>query len=183
MRWNVPQNLALSTSYELPFGKGKTFARNAGAFSNALIGGWQVQDITILRSGLPFTPTISRDIANTGVGSQRPIRNGSGKASNPTLNAWFDKSAFALPNQYTYGNSRAYILQGDMMRQFDASLFKRFVITEGSSMQFRAEFFNVSNTTSFSAPSVTTIDTTSGGKVTSTFTNPRQIQFALKYNF
>ncbi len=182
-QFNVPHNLALSASYELPFGRGRAFGQNVNRFSNALIGGWQVQNITILRSGLPFTPTISRDIANTGVGSQRPIRNGSGKASKPTPSAWFDRSAFSVPTQYTYGTSRAYILQGDMMRQFDASVFKKFQITEGSSIQFRAEFFNVSNTTSFSAPSVTTIDTSSGGKVTSTFTNPRQIQFALKYNF
>jgi hypothetical protein len=49
-------------------------------------------------------------------------------------------------------------------------------------LQFRAEAFNLTNTPSFAIPG-TAIDTTSGGRVTSTFSSPRQIQFALKYNF
>jgi hypothetical protein len=47
---------------------------------------------------------------------------------------------------------------------------------------FRAEAFNVTNTPSFNAPN-TTIDTATGGRVTSTSSTPRQMQFALKYDF
>jgi hypothetical protein len=116
------------------------------------------------------------------VGSQRPIRLGSGKLSHPTLSKWFDTSAFAVPASYTYGNSGYNILRRDFYKDFDFSLFKTFQITDNSRLEFRAEFFNATNTPVFDIP-VTTIDTSSGGKVTSTANNPRQIQFALKYSF
>ncbi|MBV9442967.1 MAG: carboxypeptidase regulatory-like domain-containing protein, partial [Acidobacteriaceae bacterium] len=70
--YDIPQNLALNVGYELPFGKGKPFLSNAGRFTQALLGGWQAQGILILRSGQPFTATISRDVANTGISGQRP---------------------------------------------------------------------------------------------------------------
>ena len=49
-------------------------------------------------------------------------------------------------------------------------------------LQFRAEVFNLTNTPSFNAPN-TAIDTAAGGRVTSTASSPRQMQFALKYEF
>ena len=191
-QFNIPQNFAFSMSYELPFGTGKRYMTHAGRLENAVLGGWQVQNITVLRSGLPYTPIISRDVANTGVGSQRPIQVGNPKLSHPTLAAWFNQKAFALPAQYTYGTSRAFILQGDMYRQYDVSLFKNFQLTESTSMQFRSEFFNLPNVTSFNPPSLAAnstaapsaaIDTSTGAKILSTSTNPRQIQFALKLYF
>ena len=52
-----------------------TFARPAtltgnGAHGalNQIVGGWALAGIVTLRTGLPFTPTISSDTANTGVG-------------------------------------------------------------------------------------------------------------------
>ena len=95
--FDIPHILALSFGAELPFGNGKRFLSGAGQLANALAGGWQAQSIINYRSGLPFTPTISRDVANTGATDQRPNRIGSGKLENPTLDAWFDKSAFVEP--------------------------------------------------------------------------------------
>jgi hypothetical protein len=64
------------------------------------------------------------------------------------------------------------------------SLFKEFNVTEGSKFQFRFEAFNVPNSAYFSTPSNTNIDSaTSGGQITTTSNNPRQLQFALKYLF
>jgi hypothetical protein len=141
-----------------------------------------LQGIINFRSGVPFTPTISRDVANTGVGNQRPNQVGSGKLDNPTLNAWFDKSAFTVPAQYTFGNSGRGILRSDSQGSVNLSLFKEFAVTEGSRLQFRAEAFNVPNSVYFNPPN-TQIDTASGGKVTSTSNDARQLQFALKYIF
>jgi hypothetical protein len=69
-----------------------------------------------------------------------------------------------------------------MFRQYDASLFKNFKVTEGSTLSFRAEFFNLTNTTSFNAPNAT-VDSTSAGVVSSTSIPSRDIQLAVKYNF
>jgi hypothetical protein len=180
--FDIPHNLAASWGYELPVGRGKRLLNSAGGFTNALLGGWQIQGIVVVRSGRPFTPTISADRANIGIGGQRPNRLSSGKLDNPTVERWFDVSAFVLPAQFAYGNSGANILREDRFKTFDFSVFKQFRITEGSQLQFRAEAFNVTNTASFNAPN-TQVDTTAGGRVTSTASLPRQIQFALKYNF
>ena len=180
--FDIPQNLTASAGYELPFGRGKKLLSNANWFANGLLGGWQLQGIMVLRSGRPFTPTISRDVANTGIGGQRPNRTGSGKLDNPTIANWFDKTAFTPPPNFTYGNSGANILREDRFKNLDLSLFKQFQFTERVRLQFRAEAFNLTNTPSFSAPG-TNIDTASGGLVTSTISAPRNVQFGLKLNF
>ena len=65
--FDAPHLLAMSFGAELPFGRDKKFLSDAGTLTNALVGGWQAQSIVNYRSGLPFTPTVSRDVANTGV--------------------------------------------------------------------------------------------------------------------
>jgi hypothetical protein len=180
--YNIPQNLTVSAGYQLPFGKGRRFLANPNGFVNAALGGWQMQGIMVLHSGLPFTPTISRDVSNTGIGSQFPNRIGSGQLSNPTLSDWFDKTAFTIPANYTYGNSGSYILRGDKFKNLDFSLFKQFQVSERGRIEFRAEAFNLTNSPTFNPPG-TTIDTASGGVVTSTLSAPRNIQVALKFNF
>ena len=180
--YQVPHSLALSFGYELPFGKGKAIANSAGGITNAFIGGWQMQGILIFRSGVPFTVTMSRDVANTGVGGQRPNRIGLGKASSPTLAQWFNPADFVAALNFTYGNSGLRILSPDIVRTIDFSLFKQFHIKERAKLQFRFEAFNLPNTPSFAAPN-STLDTSTVGRVTSTSTAPRQMQVALKLTF
>lgn len=180
--FDIPQNLTASVGYELPIGRGKRFLSNSNAVATGVLGGWQLQGIVVLRSGRPFTPTISRDVANTGIGGQRPNRIASGKLDNPTIAQWFDKSAFVVPAAFTYGNSGANILREDRYKNLDLSLFKQFQISERMRFQFRAEAFNLTNTPSFSAPG-TNIDVASGGIVTSTVSTPRNIQFGMKLYF
>ncbi|HEY7497329.1 MAG TPA: carboxypeptidase-like regulatory domain-containing protein [Vicinamibacterales bacterium] len=176
--FDVPHNLALSVGWELPFGRGKRHLGDASGATQALLGGWQVQAIYIWRSGRPFTPTIGADRANTGVGNQRPNRVASGELDNPTVDRWFDPTAFVLPAQFTYGDSGANILREDSYKNLDFSVFKRF----GNKLELRVEVFNLTNTPSFSAP-LTAIDTATAGRVTSTFSTPRQMQLGLKFMF
>jgi hypothetical protein len=95
------------------------------------------------RSGIPYTPTVGRDVANTGVGSQRPNRIGPGELENPTLDLYFDKSAFVVALNFMYGNSGGSILRRDYLGTFDFSLHKEFSVTERSRLQFRADAFNL----------------------------------------
>jgi hypothetical protein len=183
--FDIPHLLVGSFGYELPFGKGRRFMSSAGTIANGFIGGWQAQSIINYRSGLPFTPIISSDVANTGATNQRPIRIGSGKLDNPTIDAWFDKSAFVVPAQYTYGNSGRNILRGDHQWNVDFSIFKRFEVTGTSSLEFRAEAFNLLNSVYFDIPAAANrgIDNAAGGRITRTSNNARQMQFGLKYLF
>lgn len=169
--FDVPQLFTFSSMYDLPFAKG-----------NRILGGWRLQGIFNYRSGLPFTPTISRDVANIGVGGQRPMVIGSCGLANPTLNDWFNQAAFAVPAAYTYGNAGANICRADHAADLDLSVSKAFAVTENTRLQLRVEAFNLPNTPYFSAPSGV-VDTSSGAKITGTSNNPRQIQLVLKYIF
>src|SRR6185369_3154117 len=148
--YDLPHNMAVSSVYELPFGKGRKFLSSAHPIVNGVLGGWEVAGILSARSGLPFTPTISGDRANTGVGGQRPNRIGDGTLDNPTVSHWFDTDAFAMPAQYTYGNSGRNILRADNLVTVDMTLKKNFMFSEERRLEFRAEAFNIANHPTFS---------------------------------
>ena len=180
---DTPHNLALSETYQLPFGHGRRYMSHSNGAVDAALGGWHLQSIIVVRSGTPYTPVVSGDRANTGVGGQRPNLSGTSTPGfQRSLRKWFDTGRYTVAPLYTYGQVRANTLRSDLYRQFDASVFKNFNLPRESVLSFRAEFFNLSNTTSFSAPNAT-IDASSGGQVTSTSVPSRDIQFALKYNF
>ena len=151
------------------------------AWNYALPGGWQVNGINTVQTGLPFTPTLNATTVNTGTGS-RPDRIGDGTLSNPTVDRWFDISAFATPPPFTYGNAGRNILYGPGRVNFDFSVFKEFQIKEGLRLQFRTECFNVFNTPQFDLPNAA-IGAANAGTITSIVGTPRQIQFGVKVVF
>jgi hypothetical protein len=192
--YNTPQNLAASGTYELPFGRSRKFLSNSNSFVDGALGGWQLQTIIVVRSGWPFTPTVSSDVANTGVSNQRPNLNPNGGVANfhRSLAKWIDPTRYVAAPQYTYGQVRANTLTSDIYRQYDASIFKNFSLPGESVLSFRAEFFNLPNTNSFNPPGAAAGSFTSTGApvtsssccaVLSTSVPSRDIQFALKYNF
>ena len=198
--YDTPHNVAVSGTYQLPVGRGRQFMAHSNGFVDATLGGWQIQTIVVLRSGVPYTPVVSNDVANTGVANQRPNPSSRSTANfKPSIQSWFDKARYITANlnpdgstrmdtdstgtgQYHYGQVRANSLRSDLYRQYDASIFKDFHLPAESVLSFRAEFFNISNTTSFNAPNAT-VNATGGGVVSSTSVPSRDIQFALKYNF
>jgi hypothetical protein len=182
--FDVPHQIAISGIYALPVGHGKMFLSRSSALLDEVLGGWQAQTIVVLRSGTPYTPVIGGDRANTGVGSQRPNLNpgGCNSSFHRSIKTWFDRGCYVDAPVFSYGVVRANTLRADVGRQIDASLFKNFALPGESTLSFRAEFFNLPNLTTFAAPS-TNIDSSTGGQITATGNSPRQIQFALKYNF
>lgn len=182
--WDVPQNLAISGIYLLPVGRGRRFLNRTSGPVNGVLGGWQLQTILVLRSGTPYTPTVSGDRANTGVGGQRPNLNSAGCSSgfHRSLSDWFNQSCYVDAPTFSYGQVRANTLRSDNYRQYDVSIFKNFGLPRESTLSLRGEFFNLTNTATFAAPSGN-VDAASGAKITATSNTPRQIQLALKYNF
>jgi len=181
---DVPHQVAISGIYALPVGHGKAFLSHSNTFVDEVLGGWQAQTIVVLRSGTPYTPVVGSDRAGTGVGGQRPNLNPAGCTVNfqRSLATWFDRKCYIDAPVNSYGTLRANTLRSDVGRQIDASLFKNFALPSESTLSFRAEFFNLPNLATFGTPS-TNIDSGTGGQITSTNNTPRQIQFALKYNF
>jgi hypothetical protein len=193
--YDLPQTLSASFDYALPFGHGKQFLSNANRLVNELVGGWEATGIVTSRSGIPFTPTINGDVANTGVSGQRPTVLGSpiyvGQA-----NCWFyvaansactsldpaGTSTFGVPGTYTYGNGGRNILRANGLEEVDFSLLKNLPIDEARQLQLRAEVFNILNHPTFSAPSGA-INSSSGGQVSTTLNAARIIQLGVKFIF
>lgn len=175
----------------LPFGKGQRFGENLTGAANAIVSGWQLNGVTTLRSGRPFNVTLNFDNQNDGQRSQhqRPNAFGDPQPSgfNGTQAKWFNTGAFQIPAPYTYGNLGRNALYGPGLQTWDFGLFKNIPITEGSRLQFRAEFFNAFNNVNFANPNASIgqqgADTPGFGQISGVVTNQRQIQFGLKYLF
>jgi hypothetical protein len=169
-------------SYELPFGRGKPFVSSANGFVNAVIGGWQIAGITYLRTGTPFSLSITT--TQTGWRATRPNAVGSGalSRSDRSINRWFDPSAYSLPAPFTYGNSARNSLFGPGDMVFDASALKSFSILERVKVQLRGEFFNLPNHTNLGNPATNISVPSTVGRITSAG-DPRQVQFGIKFLF
>jgi hypothetical protein len=103
----------------------------------------------------------------------------SGKRS---INHWFDTSAFTTPAQYTFGNSGRDILNGPGFHNIDFGLSREISLVEGTSLEIRAEAFNLFNTPQFGLPNATLGQSTTA--VISSVTKPqRQIQLAARLHF
>jgi outer membrane receptor protein involved in Fe transport len=178
--FDIRHRLTIAWNYVLPFGVGQKWL-NGGGPADYVLGGWQVNGINTIQTGLPFTPTLSATTVNTGTGS-RPDRIADGTLANPTVDRWFDTAAFVTPAPFTYGNAGRNILYGPGRVNFDFSLFKEFLIKEGFRLQFRTEVFNLFNTAQFDLPNAA-IGAANAGTITSIVGTPRQIQFGLKAVF
>lgn len=204
---DVPQIFTASVAYELPFGPGKSWLSGPGPLGQ-IAGGWQVNTIGTLRGGFPTD--IRTNVLPTGIFNTFNVADRvSGQAT--TLGAWtvdnyLNPGAFSVPGTtpsvtgaqiQEYGNSARRVARGPGSRNADVSLFKNFRITERYLLQFRAEFFNFTNTPTFflpsaSSPTLTCIGSPgsacnaknpSFGKLTSGTATGRQIQFGLKLYF
>jgi hypothetical protein len=173
-----------SFNYELPFGPGRAFLAEATGLRGALVGGWQVNGIVSLASGVPFTPFVSQDVAGTGrPGSQWPNRSCSGKLDNPTPDRWFDATCFTVAAPGTFGTGGRNTLVGPGRANVDLSLFKQFAVRADHRLQLRAEIFNLFNRANFAQPNATIDAPLTVGRISSTSTDSRQVQLALKYLF
>ena len=128
--------------------------------------------ITTARSGQPYNITVPGDLANTGnTGYLRGNLVGDPNIANPTPAAWFNKSAFAAPAQYTFGNLGRYAMRSSAFWNIDFSIFRQFPFKERRSIEFRAESFNLPNTVIMGTPNGSVLDP-NFGKVTGTANSP-----------
>jgi hypothetical protein len=130
--------------YDLPFGRGQSFARNGEGWRDALVSGWTVSSIVTAQSGFPFTPQLSYNPSNNG-DTRNPVRpflnpnfKGSVVIGNP--NQWFNPNAFLAPpvNSGFYGNVGRDTYIGPGLATWDFSVLKNTRIRESLNLQFRA---------------------------------------------
>jgi hypothetical protein len=173
-----------SVSYTLPIGKGKALLGSLNGIGNTLIGGWELQGIQAWSSGLPYTITEGVDQNNNlGDTEEHPNRVVGVPLypSGPAVSSAFNPAAFVLQPFGTYGNSGRNIIWTAPQLQLDTSLFKDFALKERMKLQFRAEFFNMTNHANFRNNSLSNnFNASNAGSYTAAQPG-RQIQFALKF--
>jgi hypothetical protein len=183
--FDTRHRLVISPIYELPFGKGKAFLNNANGVAGKFVSGWTVTGILTLRDGLPFTVVEQADVTNRGnaLSPDRPnVICNPNDLSNPSPTEWFDTACFVQQAPFTYGNSGRNITRGPSLKTLDFSLLKSTDITERAKIEFRAEFFNITNHPNWGTP-VRVLGSSAFGTINHTAADSRQIQFALKLIF
>ena len=154
---------------------------------------WQFSGVLVLQSGLPITAVDSTagSVYGNLVGFTRAECTGANPASSGSvsnrLNGYFNSAAFAAPpvvgDGTGFGNCGVGILRGPDQRNIDLGIQRNFAVTEASAVEFRAEFFNFTNTPKFGLPVNDRAAGPAFGVISSTVSNPRIVQFALKYRF
>ena len=195
--FDIPQRVVISYVLELPFGRGKPFLHSG--VGSAIFGGWRTSGVYTFASGLPFTVTSggSFDSAIDPYGAATALPNVIGT---PTVvgntSCWFYVSnnaacralrpsatdAFALQQIGQFGNSGRNTLRGPHTNVFDFALMRDFPLTETARIEARWEMFNLANTPQFALPNGTISDS-SVGTITSLASDPRIMQFALRFSF
>lgn len=191
--------LTVDGVYQLPFGRGQAFAKDANRLTNALIGGWQLSGINRTTSGLPFTlfePGWTTNWQQEGYGvvtGKVKMRRHFDSSGNPQF---FDNAA-AINSGVTSGSpvrlpypgeaGERNNFRGDGYFDIDSGLAKSWGLNtfgEQGSLKFAWEVYNVTNTVRFDPNSIGS-GLTSGnlGIADALLTQPRRMQFSLRYDF
>jgi Carboxypeptidase regulatory-like domain len=183
---------------DFPFGRGKRFGSDVNGFVDALIGGWELSGLARWTSGFPV---------GVGNGAQWPTNwqlsgyatqvgaaptNGAVKNPDGSVNIFGNAAAVTqalaafqpdLPGQVGNRNT----LRGNGFAGLDLGLSKRWKMPykESHTLQFRWDVFNALNLTRFDVNSLNLSITNASnfGNYTGLLTNPRVMQFQLRYGF
>jgi hypothetical protein len=191
--FDMKHALIISGNYDLPFGKGKKFLSGLNGIGNAMLGGWSTNWVYTYYSGQP--QVIGCTIATTeGLGCNSLTVAGTNPYQNVRdaqgYKVIWNPAAFTNPPRATtigqtdlspLGGGRNQ-LSGPSQYGIDFSVFKSFVFKERFRSEFRAEFFNLTNTVNFNLPT-SNFQAANFGRLEFQRNNPRQVQLALKLYF
>jgi hypothetical protein len=181
---DVRHNFIFSSTYELPFGKGKAYGSDWSSALNAIAGGWRIGGIFQTRSGLPITVIDGRARSLQGErGSERPNCVGDPMPSDPTITNWLNINAFAAVPMGTFGNCPVGVARAPGYTNLDLMLAKRIEAGGARYAEFRVEAFNALNHPSFGPPARDISVPNTFGIITNTISSPRVVEFVLKFYF
>ncbi len=178
---DAPHRFVLNGMYHLPFGDGRRF--NPKGVAGKILNGWEISAIYTFQSGGPLAFSNATNTTFAQGGGQRPNLVGDPKIADAerSVTRWFNTAAFAAPAAYTFGNVPRSLgtVRSAGISGIDSSVVKNTKVTERISLQFRTEFFNLTNTVRFSPPN-TSFGSAAFGQVSAASNQPRVVQFALK---
>jgi len=176
----VRHRFLTSFIYQLPVFRGSK------GLTQAVLGGWSVNGILTLQTGIPFSVTAGVDRSMSGIGLDRgnlvgPATTYNNQSVASKISEYFNTAAFALPALGTFGTSGRDILTGPGLQNLDAGLFKDVRLNENRRFQIRWEVFNSLNRPPFQNPTAS-LSSSNFGRIL-TAGNPRIMQLAAKFYF
>ncbi len=190
--FDITHLVNLNFIYDVPIGRGQRLLGNIPGWMNHVMGGWEVTGIYAWRSGLPFSTTT--DAFPVGFNFNSPaVMTGDTAALTANVHnsgnsiQFFSDPSTALgvmrnPHAGEIGNRNT--LRGPGFWNVDLAVLKNFKMpwSETQRLQFRWESFNAFNHNAFGLPNAD-IRSSSFGLITTTASAPREMQFALRYDF
>ncbi len=182
----------LAVVYDLPFGKGRTLGENMHPVLQGILGGWSINSILTLQSGQPIPFAMAESRFTDGL--QRPNITCDNPLSGMSLHdiafsddpsaSYYNSDCFEDPGDEVAGNAPRFSsnARGEGIKNLDFGIFKDFPINERAKFQFRAEFFNFTNSVRFATPFSARGDD-NFGRVTTQANSPRRAQIAVRFEF
>jgi hypothetical protein len=189
--FDTPHIFQLAYVYELPLGKGKSWA-SGGGVATKVLSNWQISGIVSAIHGQPFSLTASGASLNARAQRQTPNQVGPIKKLGGigTGQPFYDPASFAAVSApAVYGNVGRNTLYGPGSVNIDFSLFRTFNLTERLALQFRADAANLFNTPHFCNPGGCSTGTTTSRAssnfltITNAKNDERQFRFGLRLSF
>jgi len=187
--YDVAHVLSSYVVYELPVGRNKKWGRNLNPFVNAVIGNWQLGSIVQFHGGFPLTifaadasgansrGARANCVAPPHVFGRKPAFGSPGQFIGFQ---WFDPASYTPAAPSTFGTCGVGTVRGPGLGTANLSLQKEFPLSDSKRLEFRAEFFNVTNTPILNAPNTWLYFNL--GLVNSS-QGERNIQFAMKFYY
>jgi len=187
--------LSIANIYQLPIGRGRAVGGDMSGLVDFLLGGWQVSSLFTWQTGTPVNVGLALNGVNPATGQSYSFLNRNGGSLRPNLvgspNSGIDpkedrfsflsSSGFQVQPLNTPGNAPRNAAWGPRYSNLDISLVKRFRVDDSRYFDFRAEAFNILNSTRFRNPDGT-FGGTNFGIINDAF-DPRVVQLALRFAF
>jgi len=175
-------------SYDLPIGKGQRV--NLNGVADALAGGWTINAIGYLSTGVPINSPTS-GVSPSYFNQRADLTCNPASGAPHTVNAWFNVNCFAQPpSPLVPGNAPNYLdgVRTRGARDLDLSIYKTLKLTETKALRFDISGYNMTNTAQYGYPSVLDLVTAAQpgqqfGLITNTLNSPRQFQFGARFTF
>lgn len=174
---DFPQHLAVTASYDLPFGRGRWVGNSVNKFTDELIGGWQVAGIYLWESGTALQ--WGNVIYN---GNWHDFHNTPHNYQHAFNTSVFNTDSAVQPNGFNFRTFPMYALWSDPSNNLDCSVLKNLSVTEHSSLQLRVEAYNAMNHPQFSNPNLKPTSSTFG-QSSGQANAPRALQLGARFVF
>jgi len=200
--FDVRHNFSTAGVFQIPFGKGQKFGSSSSRAMDLILGGWNLNYSLSAHGGFPVTIFAGTQNTNSGRSPRNNARANRYQVladpSTRTVDRWFGDvtgtsfcaagvntggCAYGVPALGEFGSAGVGTERAPGFFNLDSSIGKRFTVTEGQFLEFRAELFNILNSVSWGPPGRDITTPAAFGAITGQVNLPRNIQFGLKYQF